>query len=448
MDKLEQQLDSFQPEARRSALEQLWAQVQAGQIEIPPAGTHLNIHCHTFFSFNAYGYSPTHFAWKALRQGLALAGIVDFDVLDGLEELAAAGRLLGLRTTVGLETRVYVPQFAQWEITSPGEPGITYHMGIGFPTARLDGAAREFQQNLKQTAQQRNRELMGRVNPYLSPVELDYERYILSLVPAGNATERHMCLAYARRAQQEFPDADRLGRFWAAKLGDGFRPEDLPDKPGLLNLIRARTMKRGTVGYVQPDSGSFPWMDAFNEFVLQAGGIPCLTWLDGTSEGERHIEELLDIAEASGVAAINIVPDRNYGPKGGDEKYRNLCQIVRIAQRRDLIPVAGTEMNSFGQRFVDDFDSEELRPMQPFFLQGAYIFYGHTVLQRRSRLGYTSDWARSHFPERRERNRYFEQVGRLIPPGREQRLEAFDADSLPGEILDAAAGWQGGSDGE
>jgi hypothetical protein len=44
------------------------------------------LHAHTFFSYNAYGYSPSHFAFLARIRGLAVAGIVDFDMLDGMEE--------------------------------------------------------------------------------------------------------------------------------------------------------------------------------------------------------------------------------------------------------------------------------------------------------------------------------------------------------------------------
>ena len=69
----------------------------------------------------------------ARKAGLAFAGIVDFDVLDGADEFLAAGRLIGLKTCVSLESRVFVPEFATRVINSPGEPGVSYHMGVGFP---------------------------------------------------------------------------------------------------------------------------------------------------------------------------------------------------------------------------------------------------------------------------------------------------------------------------
>jgi hypothetical protein len=132
---LEQQLDSFDPRLRQEALAALWRQVEAGQITPAKPGTDLNLHAHTFFSYNAYGYSPSKYAWLARKAGLRVAGIVDFDVLDALEEFLEAGRLVGLKTCVSLESRVFVPEFATRVINSPGEPGIAYHMGVGFTSA-------------------------------------------------------------------------------------------------------------------------------------------------------------------------------------------------------------------------------------------------------------------------------------------------------------------------
>jgi len=396
--KLEDQLDNFDPARRREALQQLHRLAQAGKIELPPPGPRVNLHCHTFFSFNSYGYSPSKFAWLARKAGLAAAGIVDFDVLDGLEEFHAAGRLLGLKACAGLETRVY--------ITSPGEPGITYHMGVGFPSADLTGDTAAFLSNLKRTAQTRNIALMHRVNRHLHPVELDYAADVLPLTPAGNATERHLCAAYARKARLLLPNETDLAAFWSDKLSVDVDTQNLADNVWLLNTIRARTMKRGGVGYVQPDGGAFPLMHKTNEFILAAGAIPTLTWLDGTSEGEQDIEKLLDIATDTGVAAINTIPDRNFG----------------------------TEMNSFGQKFVDDFDSAELAPLAPVFLKGAHIVYAHSVLQRLCGLGYTSRWSKDNF-SKPSRNEFFETVGRTLTPANQNTLTQFTPQTSPTQIL-------------
>ena len=127
-ERLELALDDFDPGRRREALARLWRCVESGEESVAEPGGEVNVHAHTFFSYNAYGYSPSKFAWLARKRGLAAAGIVDFDVLDAVEEFLEAGRLIGLRTCASLESRVFVPEFAEWVMNSPGEPGVSYHM--------------------------------------------------------------------------------------------------------------------------------------------------------------------------------------------------------------------------------------------------------------------------------------------------------------------------------
>jgi hypothetical protein len=432
---LEEKLDSLDSAERKEALLMLYEKAQAGRIRLPEPGTDVNLHCHTFFSYNTYGYSPSKFAWLSRKAGLAVAGIVDFDVLDGLEEFLEAARMLGLKGCVGMETRVFVPEFADKVMTSPGEPGITYHMGVGFPTAPKGQRLESFLSHLKKIAQERNRDLMERVNRYLSPAELDYERDVVTLTPAGNLTERHICLAFARKAREVFGNDTELNRFWTDRLGVDAGPLGLPEGRDLLNTIRAKTMKRGGVGYVQPDAGAFPQMKETNEFVLAAGGIPTLTWLDGTSDGEKELERLLDVAMQSRVAAINTIPDRNYKPGVKDERLGNLYRMVESAEKLHLPVVVGTEMNSPGQKFVDSFAAAELSPLVPVFLKGAHIVYGHSVLQQQCGLGYVSEWARSRFANIAEKSEFFEQVGRLLEPEEEHLFAGLDENVSPEQIL-------------
>jgi hypothetical protein len=435
IEELERKLDSFDSNERKQALTALYEKAESGEIDLPQAGTDVNLHCHTFFSYNTYGYSPSKFAWLARKAGLAVAGVVDFDVLDALEEFLAAARMLGLKACAGLETRVYVPEFATRVINSPGEPGISYHMGIGFLKAELQGEQKQFLLNLQRTAQQRNQDLMGRVNQHLKPVELDYEKDVLVLTPGGNATERHMCLAYARKARVIFTDKNELAKFWTEKLGVEIERSALPEGRKLLDTIRAKTMKRGGVGYVQPDKGSFPMMADTNRFILASGAIPVHTWLDGTSQGEKDIEELLYVAMSTGAAAINVIPDRNYTPGARNEKTDNLYHVIEVAEKRHLPVVVGTEMNSPGQKFVDDYKTEELSPLVPVFLKSAHIFYAHSVLQRNCGLGYTSEWAKKNFKNVAEKNKFLEEIGIALRPQYEDTLIGLNDDVVAEEVL-------------
>ena len=423
---LEQQLDSFDPAQRRQALLRLLQQVEEGKITLPKPGGDVNLHAHTFFSYNAYGYSPSKYAWLARKAGLAVAGIVDFDVLDALEEFLEAGRLVGLKTCVSLESRVFVPEFASRVINSPGEPGIAYHMGVGFTKA----VQHPFLEKMRASAAQRTREMLARVNGYMRPVELDYEKDVVPLTPKGNATERHLCEAFERKAAQVFPDAAQRAAFWKEKLGDA-----PPAGAKLQNLIRAKTMKKGGVGYAQPGKGSFPLMADMNRFVLESGAIPTLAWLDGTTDGEKCIEELFAVGMASGAAALNIIPDRNYTPGVKDEKVQNLYTVVTLAEQRHFPVIVGTEMNAPGNKFVDSFATAELKPLVPVFLRGAHIVHAHSVLQRQCGLGYLSAWAGKSFATVAAKNEFFEKLGRELQPATEDRLRGLAADATPAQIL-------------
>ncbi|NOS31065.1 hypothetical protein, partial [Staphylococcus aureus] len=72
--------------------------------------------------------------------------------------------------------------------------------------------------------------------------------------------------------------------------------------------------------------------------------------------------------------------------------------------------------NSFGQKLVDDFGAPELQPVVADFMNGAYFIYGHTLMQRHAALGYQSEWAKSQLSTRRQRNDFYSQIGRLVPP--------------------------------
>ncbi len=416
---LEAQLNDFSLDTRTAALQELIALVEQGTIEFPPPDDIANMHCHTFFSFNGYGHSPTSLAWLGRRRGFKLMGIVDFDVLDAVDEFLAACDVVGLRGSAGIETRVHFPEFATRETNSPGEPGVTYHIGIGFTGSTPPEPVQPILADMRQRAEQRNRGMVGRVNAYLNPVTVDYDRDVLPLTPNGNATERHMLAAYVEAARRSVPDQ---AAFWAEKLQMSV---DQVSKlsgnlPGFKNTIRSKLMKRGGVGYVQPGPDSFPSMDEVNRLILACGALPCAGWLDGLADGEAAAEEWLSMHLAKGSVAVNIVPDRNWNiadPELKRIKLQKLYEIVELAQKLDLPLNIGTEMNAYGQKLVDDFDAPELAPLVESFMDGAFFVYGHTVAQRALGRGYQSDWANTHLPTRRERNEFYTKLGRQVEPG-------------------------------
>ncbi len=397
------------------------------------------MHCHTFFSFNAYGHSPASLAWLAKKCGYQAIGTVDFDVLDAVDEFLTACDMVGVRGSTGLETRTYLPEFATREINSPGEPGIYYHMGIGFTSGRIPASATHTAASMRERAAQRNRDMVKRVNAYLAPVTIDYERDVLPLTPSGNPTERHLLVAYVRAAEKTVPAP---AAFWASKLGLPVEQVEhlMGDSPKFQNMLRLKLMKRGGVGYVQPGPESFPSVDEVNQFVVACEALPCATWLDGLSAGEQDFEGLLELLIGKGAVALNIIPDRNWNipdPELRRVKVQKLYDVVRLAEQLDLPLNIGTEMNTYGQRLVDDFDAPELAPVRKSFLDGAHFIFGHTVLQRGLGLGYASAWASDYLPTRRERNAFYTEIGYLVRPGRDSldRLRRLDPKLTPAALL-------------
>jgi hypothetical protein len=345
-------------------------------------------------------------------------GIIDFDVLDGVDEFLDACDVVGLRGTAGIETRVFIPEFSQVEINSPGEPGVCYHMGTGFSSSKVPESAAPALQDIRQRVSQRNQQILNKVNQFLAPLSLDYESDIVPLTPAGNVTERHMV---QKIAEKSFDILDDPNQFWSDKLNLPLDEVEkiVKDQNAFNNLLRKKLMKRGGVGYIQPDESTFPTVDEYHAIILAAKALPCSAWLDGTSAGEQEMESLLDLLISKGVAALNIIPDRNWNISDQEVKARKvkeLYRVVDLAQSLDLPILVGTEMNAYGQKLMDNFDTPELSPLKEIFMAGAYFVYGHTRMERLSGMGYQSDWSNRHFGDRKAKNAFYEKVGRMADP--------------------------------
>ena len=437
-------LKNLDPQVRRQALDHLLSACREGKITCEPGSDLVNMHCHTFFSYNGYGHSPSSLAWLARQRGWHAIGMVDFDVLDAVDECLASCDLLGVRAMAGMETRAYLPEFSTREINSPGEPGVLYHIGAGFVSSHAPEPAREALADMHERAAGRNRDMVARLNAYLDPVGVDYDRDLIPLTPAGNVTERHIVVAYDVASRRMFVERQQLLAYWAEKLEMSADEVDafLGDAPFPHNQIRSKLMKRSGVGYVQPGPNTFPQFDQVNQAFIACGAIPLCAWLDGTSEGEQNMEELLSLQVERGVAGLNIIPDRNWNIADPEEralKVGNLYQMVELARSMDLPIVVGTEMNKAGQKLVDDFCAQALQPLGEDFVRGADFVYGHTLMQRALGLGYQSDWAKSHLPRRRERNAFYIKVGQMVEPGQASvpRVAKLDPSWPPQKILAA-----------
>lgn len=418
IEKLEGDLNSFDAELRKKSLLKLKEFAIVENIISAPKVTPYNLHCHTFCSYNGYGYSPSYIAWLACKKLWFAAGIVDFDVLDGVEEFLSAAETLDLRGVCGLETRAYVADLAKDEINSPGEPGVAYHMGVGFATSTLPAKQQDFLDELKAKANARTENIVKLVNTYLSPVELDFEKAAAKLTPFGNITERHVCTAYREKAEEMFVDSTDRAEFWAEKLSldTAAATALIADPVKLEGTIRSKTMKSGGVGYVKASPESFPALQEMNDFTIACGAIPCIAWLDGMSDGEKDPSKLLDMHILHDAALLTIIPDRNWNFSDlavKTAKTKCLDAIIAAAQERDMPIIIGTEMNAPGQKLVDDFDCDALKKHNDAFAEGAAISFAHTLLTP-LQMGYLSKWAGENFAGKAAKNAFFAKLGNAM----------------------------------
>ena len=431
-ERLEAKLDDFDSAVRRDALAACAA--MRGEI-VPPADGAINMHCHSFFSYNAEGWSPSRIVWEAHKAGWYAAGLCDFDVLDGLEEFLDAARVVGLRAAVHLETRAYVSEWSDLEINSPGEPGVAYIMGGGFPARPKPGTAADEQlAAFREGAQTRNEGLIGRINERLPEIAVNFNREVKPLTPAGVATERHIIAAYVTRAERRFADVEQRAAFWAPLLGFG---EDvaacralLEDRTALEERVRGALAKRGGIGYVQPTPESFPPLERFINWVRECNAIPLITWLDGTRGAEKDCAAMMDLLTSKGCAGLNIIPDRNWKDKtdaGRELKRAKLEEVITEAARRNLSINIGTEMNRKGLPFADDLNGPVLGRYRELFMKGARIMVGHTILATYADMPYLGPRAEAIFADPADRNNFFAAVGALPPITHELADQLLDA---------------------
>jgi hypothetical protein len=434
-------LSSFGAAERHAALQHL-----STHASFPPERDWVNMHIHSFFSYSGEGWSPSRVAYEMKKLGLYAAAVCDFDVLQALDEFLAAAEVLRLRAAVGFESRVFFRDYASQEINSPGEPGVFYFMGMGFVRQPAAGtkAAAAFADMLQQS-HARNRAVIERINCKLGSWQLDYEKDVLPLTPNDNATERHIIAAFNQKAIEQLGSAEAAASFWA-DLFDA-EPQELAgklkDSNAFNEYLRSKLMKRGGVGYEQPTEASFPALENVIAMIKECRAIPMSAWLDGSSEGESNPEEQLECLAGKGVAAVNIIPDRNWNFKDAAvkaEKIAALTRYVEAAQDLNMPINVGTEGNKPGQRLVDDFASEALQPFHQVFLEGAQVMVGHTRLLRYADFSYVDADAQGLFACQACRNRLFASVGALPAPdlATRDKLDAMGASRAFAYLQDCA----------
>lgn len=326
-ERLLQKLNAPTPEARLSALE---AALQTA--EFPPMDERLiNNHIHTTFSFSPY--SPTAAAYAARAEGLCTCGIVDHDSVGGALEFVAAGKLIGIPTTVGAECRVSMAGTALEGLrtNNPDQIGVSYMVLHGIPH-RFLSRVQAFFAPLRAHRNERNRAMLERVNKEMG-TSLSFERDVLPLSQyrnGGSVTERHLMQALARAIA---PGSTLLEEY------------DLIGK-----------LKKDCIPKVYlPATDECPTLDALVSLAEEICAILCYAYLGdvtssvtGDKKAQRfedgHLELLFETLERHKVRAVTYMPTRNTDAQ--------LARLSALCKERGFLEVSGEDINSPRQSFI------------------------------------------------------------------------------------------------
>ena len=320
----------------------------------PPVDPRMvNNHIHTTYSFSPY--SPAAAVYAARAEGLATCGIVDHDSIGGAEEFIQAGEIVGIPTTIGIETRVSFAEtpLGERRTNNPDQIGNSYMVLHAVPHDKIETVQAHFAP-LRERRNARNKKMIAKINELYAEdgVSLDFERDVLPLsqyANGGSVTERHLMLALARQLLA-------LGK---AKL---------PEHASELEILLAEydlvgTLKKDCIPKVfVPATDECPTLSEIVRFAKEVNGILAYAYLGdvtasvtGDKKAQKFeddsLDELFEVIYHAGIRAVTYMPTRNTQTQ--IERLRKLCEQYGMLQ------ISGEDINSPRQKFTIEKMKEE-----------------------------------------------------------------------------------------
>ncbi len=357
-------LNDSTPEKRLDALKGI-SRDKDVMAALPPEGNEVNNHVHTTFSFSPY--SPAAAVWFARQAGLKAVGSMDHDSIGAARETLAAGKILGMATTVGFELRVNFTGTAVEgrKLNNPDSKNIVYMTVHGIPADMIDRAA-EFLKPIQGERNRRNRAETEKLNALIVPLgieALDFEKDVYDCSEAasgGGITERHILYALSRKIMEKAGKGPDLVSFLEKNmdltvtgkirelLSDPENPHYIYD---LLGILKGNFLSRF---FIQPDEKECPSVYDVVAFGNEIGGIPSYAYLGdvgesptGDKKAEKFEDDFLDdlIPELKkiGFRAVTYMPPRN--------TLEQLKRVQALCADNDLMEISGVDINSSRQSF-------------------------------------------------------------------------------------------------
>lgn len=322
---------------------------------------YVNNHIHTTYSFSPY--TPAQAAKAAKAAGLATAGIMDHDSVSGAQEFVAAGREIGIATTVGMECRVKTdgtPLYGR-RINNPDQKSIAYVAMHGIPIKNI-AAAEQFIAPYRAHRNIRNRAMTENLSK-ISGFALDFDRDIAAISMShklGSITERHILYALSTAITQKFGKNANVIDYLKSQFNlsvsgkqEGFLLD--PSNPyyqyDLLGVLKSALVEQF---YINADA-ECPHISEFIAFANSIGAISAYAYLGDVTDSvtgdkkaqtfeDSYLDILFDTITGLGFCAVTYMPSRNTATQL--EAIRQKCEA------NSLFQISGEDINSPRQSFV------------------------------------------------------------------------------------------------
>jgi len=443
----EAQLNAPTRDERLAAARALAEGLASGAIPPVPKTAEVNNHVHTVYSFSPH--SPCSAAWHALRTGLQAVGIMDHDTVAGVEEMLAAGEILGIATTAGFEVRTTFSgtPFAGRVINGPGMPNLVYVSIHGIPAGRL-ARCQEFLRPFRAARNARNAAMVDRLNDRLHAQDLpaiDFQRDVYAkstVAEEGTISERHILAALCDKLIGAYGRGERLTAFLEGALGiglssrargyllDSANPHYTYDLLGVLKAFYTDAF------FIQPDETECPNVREVLAFSEEIGAISAYCYLGDVTEsptGDKRAEkfeddfldELMPYLRGLRFRAVTYMPPRNTRPQL--ERIRAKCDEYGFMQ------ISGVDINSSRQTFNCP---EILDPLFANLITATWALIGHEKLSTLTAgSGLFGARACAACPSLTDRLALYARIGRALDPHAPARL-APEVATLAAPLLD------------
>lgn len=326
------------------------------------AGSWVNNHIHTTYSFSPY--TPAAAVYYARKAGLSTAGIMDHDSVGGIEEFIRAGEILKMPVTVGFECRTSVKGTALEgrRLNNPDQKSVAYVTLHGIPHTKI-GECEAVLAPLREKRNERNRKMCDRINSLVCDfgITVDFDRDVYPLSSAnegGSVTERHVLYALTLKIAdgKSREDAVALVDSLCGGIADKVKDKLVcaPDEYYLYDVLGVLKSSLVSKIYIDADEELMHISD-FCALAKKVGGIAAYAYLGDVGESptgdkaaqefeDSYLDLLFDTLKALGFDAVTYMPSRN--------TKEQLDRVMGLCEKHGFFQISGEDINSPRQSFV------------------------------------------------------------------------------------------------